>query len=332
MDLLNGRLKLRHLVLVNAIAEQGSVLGAAEALHLAQPAATRSLRELESLLRVRLFDRRPRGVVPTVHGKVFVEHARSVLAELRRVGERFEELADGSSGSVTVGTLLAGSNVLLPRAILALKRERPGVVVTVHEAAAETQWPRLLDGELDLVVGRLAPTGLQGLRQIPLLSEPVRLVVRAGHPALRRELRGLADLMEYPWALPVPETALRRELDAAFHDAGLGMPREQVECSNGFTVLALVRHTDMIAAVPDLVAGADRSLAQLPLELERARQRVGVTLPDRPLTPCARLMLEHLRHQAVLIESAAGCDMPGHDGPEGCAAPVDTLHHPSLYG
>ncbi|MFF9559767.1 LysR substrate-binding domain-containing protein [Streptomyces albus] len=211
--------------------------------------------------------------------------------------------------------------MLLPWAVLALRRERLGVVVTVFEAAAESQWPRLLDGELDLVVGRLAPTGLLGLRQIPLLSEPVRLVVRAGCPALGCESGGLADLMVYPWALPVPGTALRRELDAALHDAGLGMPREQVECSNGFTVVVLVRYTGMIAVVPDLVAGADRSLARLPLELERARRRVGVTLPGRPLTPCVRLMLEHLCHRAVLVGSAAGCGMPGHDGPEGCAAP-----------
>ena len=108
IDLLNGRLKLRHLVLVVAIADQGSVLRAAEHLRLAQPAVTRSLREVEHILGVELFTRGPRGVTPTMFGDAFVEHARTVLAELRRAGERISGLADGEVGTVTVSTQMAG--------------------------------------------------------------------------------------------------------------------------------------------------------------------------------------------------------------------------------
>jgi DNA-binding transcriptional LysR family regulator len=114
LDLLSGRLKLRHLVLVTAIAEQGSVLRAAEHLHLAQPAVTRGLREVEHLLGVELFVRGPRGVTPTLFGEAFIEHARAVQAELRRAGERIAGLADGDAGTVTVGTLLTATNVPAP--------------------------------------------------------------------------------------------------------------------------------------------------------------------------------------------------------------------------
>src|SRR5580698_1567447 len=86
LDLLNGRLKLRHLVLVTAIADQGSVLRAAEQLRLAQPAVTRSLREVEQILGVELFERGPRGCTPSMFGVAFLEHARTVLAELRLAG------------------------------------------------------------------------------------------------------------------------------------------------------------------------------------------------------------------------------------------------------
>ncbi|GAA4129732.1 LysR substrate-binding domain-containing protein [Actinomadura keratinilytica] len=303
IDLLNGRLKLRHLVLVVAVADHGSVLRAARHLRLAQPAATRSLREVEDLLGVELFARGPRGVTPTVYGEAFVEHARTVLAELRRAGDRIAELADARAGTVTIGTLLAGSNVLLPRAIAALKRDRPGITVIVREATFDAQAPRLLDGELDMIVGRLNPIGdLRGLRQITLYGEPVRLVARRGHPARRRRGLALRDLLDYPWVLPLEQTALRRELEQVFRDQGLPPPSDLVECTSILTVRTLVRDTDMIAALPELVAATDREIAPLPVPLEPVRRQVGVTLPDgRPLTPSARLMLDHLRREAAAL-------------------------------
>lgn len=301
IDLLNGRLKLRHLVLVVAIADHGSVLRAAEHLHLAQPAVTRSLREVEAVLGVDLFTRGPRGVTPTMFGDAFIEHARAALAELRRAGERITGLADGEVGTVTIGTLLAGSNVLLPRAIAALKRDRPGITVIVQEATFDAQVPRLLDGEIDLILGRLNPIDdLRGLRQITLYGEPVRLVARNGHPARALPDLGLADLLAYPWVLPLERTALRTELVQLFRAEGLALPGNLVECTSVLTVRTLVRDTDMIAALPELVARTDAGIAPLPVPLEAVRRQVGVTLPaHRAPTPSARLMLDHLRREAA---------------------------------
>ncbi|MFB7634775.1 LysR substrate-binding domain-containing protein [Streptomyces sp. NPDC056149] len=308
MDLLNGRLKLRHLVLAVAIEEHGSVLRAAEHLRLAQPAVTRSLRELEDILGVELFSRGPRGAAPTLFGAAFIEHARSVLAELRRAGERITGLADGEVGTVTVGTLIAGSNVLLPRAIAALKATRPGITVVVQEAPFDTQVPRLLDGEIDLILGRLNPIDDQpALRQLTLYREPVQLVARPDHPARSRPDLTLADLLQHPWVLPLRQTALRQELEEVFRDAGLPLPANRVECSSALTVRTLVRDTDMIAALPELVARTNGEVLPLPIPLEPVRRTVGVTLPDRrPLTPSARLMLDHLEEQAVELTGPQG--------------------------
>ncbi|WP_030173915.1 LysR substrate-binding domain-containing protein [Spirillospora albida] len=300
IDLLSGRLKLRHLVLVVAIADQGSVLRAAERLRLAQPAVTRSLREVERVLGVELFTRGPRGVTPTMYGDAFLEHARAVLAELRRAGDRIGGLADGEVGTVAIGTLLAGSNVLLPRAIAALKRERPGITVIVREATFNAQVPRLLDGEIDLILGRLNPIeDVRGLRQITLYGEPVRLVARTDHPARQKGDLTLADLCDHPWVLPLEQTALRTELEQLFRAEGLTLPGNLVECTSVLTVRTLVRDTDMIAALPDLVARTDPGIAPLPVPLETVRRQVGVTLPaHRAPTPSARLMLDHLRREA----------------------------------
>ncbi|QKW35817.1 LysR family transcriptional regulator [Actinomadura sp. NAK00032] len=303
IDLLNGRLKLRHLVLVVAIADHGSVLRAAEHLHLAQPAVTRSLREVEGILGVDLFTRGPRGVTPTLFGEAFIEHARAVLAELRRAGDRITGLADGEVGTVTIGTLLAGSNVLLPRAIAALKKDRPGITVIVQEATFDAQVPRLLDGEIDLILGRLNPIDdLRGLRQLTLYGEPVLLVARQDHPARAVPDLALADLLAYPWVLPLEQTALRTELEQVFRASGLTLPDNLVECTSVLTVRTLVRDTDMIAALPELVARTDADIAPLPVPLETVRRQVGVTLPaGRTPTPSARLMLDHLEREAAAL-------------------------------
>jgi DNA-binding transcriptional LysR family regulator len=207
--------------------------------------------------------------------------------------------------------------VLLPRAIAALKRDRPGITVIVQEATFDALVPRLLDGEIDLVLGRLNPIGdAPGLRQIGLYSEPVRLVARAGHPARTRPDLRLADLLGHPWVLPLQRTALRQELEQVFRDHGLPLPANLVECTSILTVRTLVHDTDTIAALPELVARAGGGIAPLPVSLDPVRRPVGVTLPAlRPPTPSARLMLDHLQEQAAELSEqiAAGGPEPGAD-------------------
>lgn len=302
LDLLNGRLKLRHLVLVTTIAEQGGVARAAERLRLAQPAVTRGLREVERILGVELFVRGPRGVTPTVFGETFIEHARAALAELHRAGDRIAGLAGGAVGTVAVGTLLTATNVLLPRAIAALKAERPEITVVVREGTFDVLVPGLLDGETDMILGRLNPIeGRSRLRQTSLYDEPSVLTARSGHPAGRA--RTLPELVDYPWILPLDETALRQELEQVFHGHGLPMPGNRVECTSIVTIRSLLVETDMLAVLPASVIRSDEQLAELPVPLASVRRSVGVTRPTGAFTPAAEAMFTHLRRQAQTLQT-----------------------------
>jgi DNA-binding transcriptional LysR family regulator len=300
--LLDGRLKLRHLVLVTTIAEHGSVIRAAEHLHVTQPVVTRGLRDLEAVLGVEIFDRGPRGVTPTLYGHAFVEHAQAVLAQIRQAGRHVTELREGHIGSVTVGTHLAGSNVLLPMAIGRLKRDRPRVTVIVKEATPDVLAADLLAGQVDLTVGRLTPADDGGrTTQIQLYSEPVRLVTRIGHPAVS-SAAPLAELLDYPWILPVGQTALRHELEELFFAQGLPLPADRVECTSILTLRSLLLTNDAIAALPMLIAEGDDRLASLPTPLHGVRRLVGATIAQtRAPSPSSSLLLHHLRQAAVEI-------------------------------
>jgi len=80
---LDQRLKVQHFRAVEAIAAHGSLLKAATALSVTQPALSKSVRDVEDILGVKLFERNPRGVAPTAAGIAFIESARRLLAELR---------------------------------------------------------------------------------------------------------------------------------------------------------------------------------------------------------------------------------------------------------
>ena len=289
-------------MLVTAIADEGTLVRAAESLHITQPVVTRGLREVEDLLGVPLFERLPRGVTPTQYGHAFIERARSVLAELRIAGEEVRLLQSGQLGTVTVGTHLAGSNLLLPRAIAGLKAEHPRLTVVVREGTPDMLQQLLLAGDLDLTVGRLSPTVPVRLEQERLHQEPIRLVARAGHPVHDGSRTSLSELIAYPWIFPVAQTALRAELEAVFFHEGLPLPADRVECTSMLTLRNLLVSTDVIAALPMFIAVDDRELRILPTPLSSIRRSVGVTVPkDRAPSAAAAALLVHLREEGARL-------------------------------
>ncbi len=300
--ILDGRLKIRHLVLVTAIADEGTLVRAAESLHITQPVVTRGLREVEEVLGVPLFERLPRGVVPTPYGHSFIARARSVLAELRIAGEEVRLMQSGQLGTVTVGTHLAGSNLLLPRAIVRLKAEHPRLTVVVREGTPDALQQWLLAGDLDLTVGRLSPTVPVRLEQQRLHQEPIRLVARVGHPVHSRPNVPLADLVDFPWIFPVAQTALRAELEAVFFHEGLPLPADRVECTSMLTLRNLLVSSDVIAALPMFIAVDDSELRILQTPLSSIRRSVGVTIPkDRAPSSAAMALLGYLREEGARL-------------------------------
>lgn len=298
--LLDGRLKLRHLILVDTLSEQGSVGGAAAALHVTQPVVTRGLQDLEAILGVSLYDRGPRGITPTAFGAAFTDHARAVLAQLTQAARHLTEIAEADRGTVSVGTHLAGSNLLLPRAIAALKADHPLLTVVVREATPEALLIDLEAGRIDLIVGRLtAPTTDTTVRRT-LYEESVQVVVGADHPAAGRDDVCLRDVLEFPWILPGTETALRRELEEFFIRNGVPLPENRVECTSFLTVRQLLIETDHVAVLPGLIGRDDPRLTTLPISLEPISHHVGMTLAaGRPLSPSTEALVTALRSTAA---------------------------------
>jgi len=294
------KFRLRHVELIAELYDCRSILKAARRLSLTQPSVTKALQDVESILAVKLFERSNRGLEPTAYGEIFARHAKIVLAQLRHAAEELESLRAGYSGKVTVGTLLAASASILPDAIALLKKQRPGVAISVVVGTYDILMPSLLVGDLDMVLGRLPEEGRsRALIYEEFYAEPICVVTRRGHPLARKRRLSLRDLANEAWLLPLPETDLRRQIERAFVEAGAPLPRNVIESVSILTNRVLLRKSDCVGVMPYHVALDDVEqglLAILPVKLKSIESPVGAILrAPGTLAPAASAFLDCLR-------------------------------------
>lgn len=295
-----SRIKLRQLKLLVAIDDLKTLKAASDSLGVSQPAATQALKELEDALGCELFTRGNRGVQPTRFGQVLIRHARSILAMIRHAGEELSDLESGAGGRVIVGTLLASSALVLPKAIMRLRESRPNVVVKVIEGTNDILIPKLLNGDIDMVVGRLPENDYRkGTEQVHLYEEDIIIFTSPSHRLANRGYLTLKDLVDDEWVLPPIETTLRSQLEKLFFDAGLTPPICAIESTSWLANLHLWRNANFIGVAPEhtireiLTRG---EVVKLPVAQNAKLGPVGLTLKkDYDLAPVAHYFIESLR-------------------------------------
>src|SRR5262245_59351177 len=148
---LSNRLKLRDLQMLLAIAQTGSMGKAAAALAISQPAISKAVSDLEHALDVRLLDRNPRGVVPTVYARALLDRGVVVFDELKQAVEQIRFLADPTSGELRIASTIAIASGFLPAVIDPLSRQYPRLTFHVSAGEASTTYHALEERKVDLV-------------------------------------------------------------------------------------------------------------------------------------------------------------------------------------
>lgn len=299
-----SHLKIRHLVLLVELGVHGSVLHAAAAANLTQPAASKLLGELEHALGIPLFERLPRGVVPTRYGEVMIRRAGAALAEMDAAHQEVMELLSGLTGRVAVGTVLTPSTSLLPEAVKLLKARSARVHVSITVDTSKLLIERLRAGSLDLVIGRILDTeSAAELNFEPITDEPHSLIARAGHPLAQHPHLQLEDLVHEGWILPPGGSILRDRLTALFLSHGLDQPGEIVETMALPVIANLLLDSDMVVALPEELVSQYLEtglLTVLPYDLGLRMDWYGIiTRKNHKLSPGAETMLLMLREVAA---------------------------------
>src|SRR5471032_3357101 len=287
---IRARLKTRQLLLLVAMEEEGNIHGAAEVLNMTQPAASKLLKDLEDMLEVKLFDRLPRGVRPTLYGETMIRHARMALASLSQAHEEIDALKAGRFGSVAIGTITAPAITLLPEAVSRVKAAHPSLRVALQIETSDVLIDRLSQGKLDMVIGRLfARHDKSDLRYEPLVEEPIAAVVRTNHPLMDQASLKLSDLLEYGWIVPPSGSVLRHRFELMFQEEGLAPPTNTIESSALLFITRMLQQSDMVAVLATDVARYYAShgiVSLLPLDIPCHMDSFGIiTRTDQLLSP-----------------------------------------------
>ena len=294
------RLKSRQMLLLIALHEARSLRKAAATLNMTQPTATKLLQDLEHTIGLPLFDRGRRGMQPTNYGEVMIRHARLVLADLDRTRLELEALSSGATGQIKIGAVISAIPFLLARAVARLKREHPGLFVSIDVGTSDALVPALAKGELDVLLARpLVLADRPEFNYTELIGEPLHIVSRVDHPLASLPSVSLRDLAAWPWTLLPAGSPMRKVLQPVFAQIGPGQPRDVVETSSMMTMIALLQESDMLAVMPDDVTEFNVRhglLRRIPINLPPIMGSYGiVTRRDRPESPGTVAFLRHLR-------------------------------------
>ncbi len=307
---LRSRLKTRHMLLLVALADEGSIHRAAEVLAITQPAASKMLRELEQLLDVRLFERLPRGVRPTEYGQALIRHARLLAESLDQAHGEIAGIREGLAGHVRVGAITSPAVRLLPDVVAGLKRQWPRLNVTVEVESSKVLLERLAQDRLDLVIGRLsAEHDKLALDYEPLSFEPVHAVARPGHALLDGGPLALQGLDAATWIVAPLGSVLRHRFELMFQRASLRPPASVVETSAPLFITRLLERSDMLAVLAADVAryyAARGLVAILPLSMPCQMDDYGlITRNDRLPSPAAARLHAALREAGQALGAGA---------------------------
>lgn len=171
-------MNLRALRYFVAIADAGSVSGAASVVSVAQPALSRQLRELERALGTRLLLRSSRGVRLTAAGVMFYESAQRILAESARMRQRLAARSEWKAATITLGASPTLGRVLVPGLFERCHKSLSGMHLRVREAFTPILLEELERGLIDVAVVT-NPEGERSFAMHPLLGEPFALVTSA---------------------------------------------------------------------------------------------------------------------------------------------------------
>lgn len=309
--IIDPRIKLRHIACFLEVARCKSVVGAADALNISQPAATKTIQELEQTLGSALFDRSRRKLVLTGYGEVFYRFASTSVAALRQGIDAAGSTEQASF--VKIGALPTVSARILPPAVKAFTADNAGTRVRVVSGPNDYLLSLLRTGDADLVIGRMAePQAMIGLSFEHLYFERVVFIVRPDHPLLSVRNFDLSMIDSYQILVPPSGSVIHPIVERMLWAHGLTDLRNEVETVSDAFGRAYVRQSDAIWIISHGVVDEDVErghLALLPFDASETLGPVGLTTrADTTQSFAAAALMQAIRNTAQVFGDRDGQD------------------------
>jgi len=303
LPLLN-RLRMRQVALLLAIDENHTLRAAADYLGMTQPAGTKMLRELEDTLGLALFDRVGNSLQINAAGRRVAQYFRHLRGQMEALNRELHELRQGSQGRLAVGSIMAASPKRLTQTLLALKQRWPQLAIDIAVDTSDRLLAQLTQGVLEVVIGRPLPDSRGDMPYTfrPIHDEALSVIAGRQHPLADRLHLEFAHLRNYGWVLQPAGSPMRTLIDQEFSTHQTPLPRGLIETGSILTTMSLVRHSHLLAVIPQVVAqeyAAHGMIAVLDYQLCHNLETYGSLIrQDRPLSHPASEFLALLHGDA----------------------------------
>jgi len=296
-------IELRHLRHLLALKESGSFKRAAAAVHISQPALTKSIQQAERIYGARLFDRQRGSLNPTAFGRVVIERARRVLAEAEQIRTELGLLRDLAVGQLIVGAGPLWAEALLATALGRMISRHPGLSFLVRALSYHECLQELKSGTIELAVAD--PTAFASTADLEVISLPTQPIVwfaRPDHPLAERRRIRRAELVEYPIVAPELPAWGRKWLEAAQAEARRSESIPRIECESYAFLKKVVRSSNALSAATRYLVADEFTQGRL-VELQvvgpKMKTRAGIIhRSGRTLSPAAKLLVSEVEEVA----------------------------------
>jgi len=224
----------RQLRVFTEVAAQGSMIRAAESLHLTPPAVSMQIKEIERQVGLPLFDREGRQVSLSTAGEYFLVHARRLLAALKDADDEMARFKRLEHGLLTIG-IVSTAEYFVPQLLALFHHEHQGIAVRLRVAHSREQLVRLMEaGEVDLSVMGRPPREID-TRAESFAAHPLVFVGAPGHPLVARGHVALSALQGYPFISREHGSGTRAAMASLFADKHV-QPSITMEMSSNETI------------------------------------------------------------------------------------------------
>ena len=291
----------QQLAHAQALSRHGSFRRAADAIHLSQPALSRSIARLEDALGVVLFDREGPAVTPTLCGEALLRHATTMLAEIDELKREIAVLKGREAGACSIAMEFDAAGHCGRRALAELIRRRPNLSCQVRHGDRPAVVESVLARGADLGFMEIGTLTIDGrLRVAPVGRHETLLYCRRGHPLLKLGQVSERDLKAYP--MVSMQTPSRTDAVASVRRgpaAGTADPGMTLCIDDPATVQAIVLASDAVSrSTPVQIESGVRGgeLCVLPVRVPHATVNYGfISLENRRLSPAAELFVSIVR-------------------------------------
>ena len=295
------RLTLQQLEAFVQVAKTVNFRAAAQALHVSQPALSRTIRIIEEAIDARLFDRDTRHVEITPAGRALLPIATRILENFNSSFSELSQFLDGRSGHVTIAALPSVSVALLPDVIAAFRKQSPQVQFSLLEGPAEFLREAFDEGRADFGVS-VRPGPDEPMQYRHLLDDPFVLLCRRDNPLASRPSVPWAVFRTSPFIASSLNSSIRPITDAVFLQKGLNIV-PAMEFPSIAAGGALVAAGLGVTALPRLALSLirNKALVAVPLQRPGMSRSIGlVTRTGRSLSPVTRAFMESLQRHASM--------------------------------